>query len=236
MYSKEVNERSPLRVFEKSIHGGLGRGNLGVVISRPGVGKSTFLVGIALDDLMRERKVLHVSVGDTVDHVRKFYDMTFLELAKTTGLREAERVRLHVERRRHIHSYQPGTFRADRLRDEARFLREHAEFTPDVLLVDNFPFGDASKEDIGMIKDLAGELNAEVWLTALSHRETPKGSSGYPDPVMPFDEWLDVKIYLEPVEGSIRLRLLKDHENESPGDLMIELDPTTLLLKDRARA
>ncbi len=31
MYRKEVNERSPMRVFEKSMHGGLGRGNVGIV-------------------------------------------------------------------------------------------------------------------------------------------------------------------------------------------------------------
>ena len=29
MYRKELNERSPLRLFEHSIHGGLGRGNVG---------------------------------------------------------------------------------------------------------------------------------------------------------------------------------------------------------------
>ncbi len=38
MYRKEVNERSPMRVFEKSMHGGLGQGNVGVVASAPGVG------------------------------------------------------------------------------------------------------------------------------------------------------------------------------------------------------
>ena len=43
MYTKEINERSPLRVFERSIHGGLGKGNLGVVMSRAGVGKTAFL-------------------------------------------------------------------------------------------------------------------------------------------------------------------------------------------------
>ena len=36
MYRKEVNERSPMRVFESSMHGGLGRGNVGVVVSRAG--------------------------------------------------------------------------------------------------------------------------------------------------------------------------------------------------------
>ena len=47
MHRKEVNERSPMRVLEHSIHGGLGRGNIGVVVARPGLGKTAFLVGIA---------------------------------------------------------------------------------------------------------------------------------------------------------------------------------------------
>ena len=56
MYGKELNERNPLRLFEHSIHGGLGRGNIGVVVARHGIGKTAFLVGIALDDAMRGRK------------------------------------------------------------------------------------------------------------------------------------------------------------------------------------
>jgi len=233
VYRKEVNERSPLRVFERSIHGGLGRGNLGVVISRAGVGKSAFLVDIALDDLMRDRRVLHVSIGDSVEHVRNFYDETFQELVRSTELARAERVRLSVERNRHIHSYQPGTFSVKRLCEVARFLVEHVQFEMDALLIDNFPFEETTEEELGIIKSLAAEQNAEVWLTALSHRESEPGTSGYPDPVESFDDLLSVKIYLEPVGKAIRLRLLKDHENESPDKLMIELDPTTLLLRKR---
>ena len=48
MHRKELNERSPLRVLEESIHGGLGRGNVGVIVARKGVGKTAFLVGVAL--------------------------------------------------------------------------------------------------------------------------------------------------------------------------------------------
>ena len=37
MYRKEVNAHSPLRILEQSIHGGLGQGNLGVIMSHHGV-------------------------------------------------------------------------------------------------------------------------------------------------------------------------------------------------------
>ena len=100
MYKKEVNQRSPLRVFERSIHGGLGRGNVGVVMSRAGVGKTAFLVDIAIDHLMHERKVLHVNIDDPVEKVREFYDEIFHDLADSLKLENRDRVHLIVERNR----------------------------------------------------------------------------------------------------------------------------------------
>ncbi len=91
MYRKELNERSPLRVFEQSIHGGLGRGNIGVAVGRHGVGKTAFLVGVALDDLMRGRKVLHVALDQSVEKVRQYYDEIFMDLARTSELEDAGR-------------------------------------------------------------------------------------------------------------------------------------------------
>ena len=82
MHRKEINERSPLRVLEKSIHGGLGRGNVGVVVARHGIGKTAFLVGVGLDDLMRSRKVFHLSMGQSVDRVCAYYDEILMELAR----------------------------------------------------------------------------------------------------------------------------------------------------------
>jgi hypothetical protein len=57
MVVKKVHERSPLRVFERSIHGGLGAGNLGVILCAPAWAETAFMVGIALDSLMRGSKV-----------------------------------------------------------------------------------------------------------------------------------------------------------------------------------
>jgi hypothetical protein len=234
MYRKDVNERSPLRIFERSIHGGLGRGNLGVVIARAGVGKTAFLVDVALDDLLREQKVLHVAIGHAVEHARSFYDETFRELVRPADLADAAAVRLSVEKNRHIHSYQPGTFTAAKLCAEVRFLREHADFAPDTLVVDNFPFAAAEEQDLASIHALARELNAEIWFSALSHRDTPTRTAGYPDPLVRFDRFLAVKFFLESAGDSVRLRVLKDHENPDVSDMSIELDPRTLLLKETA--
>ena len=63
---KFVNARSPLRLLEKGLHGGLGIGNLGLVLAGRGVGKTPFLVGVALDEGLRGGRVLHVALDQTV--------------------------------------------------------------------------------------------------------------------------------------------------------------------------
>src|SRR3954470_17505247 len=103
MYRKELNERNPLRLFEHSIHGGVGPGNIGVVVARHGLGKTEFLVGIPLDDAIRERKGLHVSLVKTVDHIREFYDEIFMDLAHSATLEDIATARVDMERHRMIH-------------------------------------------------------------------------------------------------------------------------------------
>ena len=68
MDQKFLNARSPLRLLEKGLHGGLGAGNLGIVLAGHGVGKTSFLVGVAMDELLRKGRVLHVSLSHTVSH------------------------------------------------------------------------------------------------------------------------------------------------------------------------
>src|SRR5580698_7703967 len=146
MYRKEVNERSPMRVFEKSMHGGLGRGNVGVVAARTGVGKTPLLVQIALDDLMRDRRVLHISHEHAVDHVRAYYDEIFHDLAAVSKLVNTESVKLDVERHRLIYSLmtqavnQPMSLRGghssiSKILETVTFAREVAHFEPDVIII-----------------------------------------------------------------------------------------------------
>src|SRR5512145_2305285 len=74
MIRKEAILRSPLRILDRSIRGGLGKGHLGVIMAPEGVGKSACLVQIGLDALLRQRSVLHVAVGQSVEHVSTRYE------------------------------------------------------------------------------------------------------------------------------------------------------------------
>ena len=230
VHRKDLNERSPLRVFEQSIHGGLGRGNIGVVVARHGVGKTAFLVGVALDDLMRGKNVLHVALGQALGRVREYYDEIFFDLARTSRLEDVEAVRREMEKHRHIHAYLGNTFSVPKLREEVELLREFVRFEPAAVVVDGWDFEKASVADLRALHALARELGAELWMSAVTHRESPRNERGVPEPLAHLEEEVDVIVHLAHDGKNVHVTLLKDHDNPRPSDARLALDPVTMLL------
>jgi len=230
MYGKELNERNPLRLFEHSIHGGLGRGNVGVVVARHGIGKTAFLVGIALDDAMRGRKTLHVSLDKTVDHIREFYDEIFMDLAHSAHLEDIASERLEMERNRIIHTYAGKSFTVPKLRHSINFLKEYAHFEPTCLIVQGFNFERATLEDIESFGQLARDFNVELWMSAWTHRGARVNEQGIPEPLTKFTSAIAVAVQMADDSRGVHLSLLKDHDNPDVAKLTLALDPSTMLL------
>ena len=230
MYSKELSERNPLRLFEHSIHGGLGPGNVGVVVARHGLGKSAFLVGIAVDDAIRGRKVLHVSLDKTVDHVREFYDEIFMDLAHSAGMEDLATARLDMERHRMIHTYTGGTFSTDKLRQSVQFLKDVAHFEPACLIIEGFAFEQATLADIEALRQLAADFKVELWMSAFTHRGVAADDRGIPDSLAKLASAIAVIVQMSDDNGSVKLSLLKDHDNPNVAKLTLALDPSTMLL------
>ena len=230
MYRKELNERNPLRLFEHSIHGGLGNGNIGVVVARHGIGKTAFLVGIALDDAMRGRKVLHVSLDKTVDHIREFYDEIFMDLAHSAELEDIPAERLEMERNRIIHTYAGKSFTIHKLRHSINFLQEYAHFDPSCLILQGFDFDRATLADMEALRELARELNVEMWMSSTMHRGAPSNERGIPEPVAKLASAIAVIVQMADSSDGVHLSLLKDHDNPNVAKLKLDLDPSTMLL------
>ena len=234
MLRKEINERSPLRVLEQSIHGGLGRGNIGVVLARHGVGKTAFLVGVALDELMRGNPVLHVSLEHSVDRVLVYYDEIFTDLAHARELEDVWRVRLEMERKRRIHSYLGGSFSAHKLRQALAFKRETSNFVPSTIMIDGYNFDAASVAELHDLREIARSSDAELWMSVVVHRESDRDASGVPEPVASLAASLDVILEMAHDGTRVHVGLLKDHDNPEVSELKLALDPRTMLLvRDR---
>lgn len=226
MHRSFVNARSPLRLLEKGLHGGLGAGNVGVVLAGRGVGKTPFLVGVALDELLRGKRVLHVSFDDPVAHVREHYDTVFDELAASTQLEDLSTVRTDVERNRSIRVYPAGGFSTAKLREAVKFERE-AGPAPALVLLDAFDLDATAASEFAELRAFAQEIDAEIWLSVACPGEC------VPEPPAALARVADsisVVLALEPGAGGVSLRALKDHDNPDVSALHVALDPRTLLL------
>jgi len=227
MYRKFVNARSPLRLLEKGLHGGLGIGNIGFLAAGHGVGKTPFLVGVALDELLRQGTVLHVALDQTVSHVRAHYDAVFEALASSTHLEDAAATHAEIDRHRSIRAYAPSSFTAAKLRDAVK-VESDAGAKPSLIVIEGIELDEIAREELLDVRALAGELAAEVWISVAVPSEHVRT---IPDALAKLDDAIGVVLALEPADdGTLVLRALKDHDNDDLSALHVALDPHTLLL------
>jgi hypothetical protein len=235
MHRKEINETSPLRILERSTKSGLGPGNLGVVMARAGVGKTAFLVQVGLDDAMRERPVLHVALGQALDHTRSWYDALFDDLAELKKLENREVVRSLVNQHRMIVAYPEAALFHEKLDELVQLYAKSLDFRPRAILIDGFDWerGDVVEHaaQLGAFKLIAKRLGAELWMAAQTRRAvTPAHPTKIPPPCDVYDALIDLAVFLEPEGRHVSIRLLKDHDNPEPVDTHLHLHTDTMRL------
>jgi KaiC/GvpD/RAD55 family RecA-like ATPase len=206
---------------------------MGVLIARAGVGKTACLINIALHKLMENCKVVHVSIGEGPEKIHAYYQVLLNELINACKMKEDDAFHQLLENNRIILSYVNKSFELARLRAQLENLKEALDFSPDVLLVDGLDF---ATTDPGLFEDfatLAGEVNAEIWFSALSHRHMAEvNQRGIPYPCDKVDDMFSVILHLQPEEGGLYLKLLKDQENESVSGRKVRLVPSTFMIAD----
>jgi hypothetical protein len=232
MIRQEAILQSPLRFLDRSIRGGLGKGHLGVIVAPAGVGKSACLVQLGLDALLRDRPVLHVAVGQSVEHVHARYDALFEDLAERVALADRQGVRESLAHRRLIWSSLDGPLGARELDEALAAFEAHLGRGPATILVDGFDWeAPAAAATVGAAKASAARVGAEIWLTARDGRGREPGS----DPRLPplpdaCAALVDVGLLLEPDGRYARLTLVKDFERFPATDVPIVLEGGTLRL------
>ena len=233
MPENKMIQRSPVRIFERAIGGGLGAGNFGVVLSRPGVGKTGFLIGLAVDQLLQRKKVLYISTKESVEHINAFFDQIFHSMAAALEMDEIPQMQLRMERNRHILVYNRDVFSLEKLDQSVQFLEDAAGFTPDIVILDGTPrFESTEQWELDGLRKMAADWEAEVWASSNIHREgQDTDERGVPTAVAHFDKDLDVIINLCPEGNHIQVKITKEHKSEEVAQVRMELDPSTMLLR-----
>lgn len=233
---EELIKRSPLRVLEKSISGGLGKGNIGVLASRKGVGKTACLVHIAADKLIQDKHVIHVSYATRVDHIMTWYEDIFKELAKTPRMKSALAMSEELIRNRVIMNFKQDGAKTEQVLRSVEAMIVHGNFRAETVIVDGLDFALAGQADILKFKEFAGRIGLEVWFSASLKGDDPLfDDRGIPFELMGYLGAIDVLISLQHHGDHVHFNLIKDHDRLAPKDLRLRLDPTTLLIAKDVR-
>ncbi len=234
MVKAELIQRSPLRILEKSIHGGVGAGNIGVIASRKGVGKTACLVHIATDKLFQDKHVIHVSFSNRTDHIINWYEDIFKEIAKKRELEAAIDIHDELIKHRVIMNFSQEGISADQIVNSLDAMISHGKFAADTIVVDGYDFTKANIEGLQKVREFAGRLGIEIWISASLKEEEPVfDEKGIPNELKSYLEEIAVLITLKYMGDYVHLKLVKDHNEVPSRDLLLKLDPKTLLIAER---
>ena len=227
MLKKDLILRSPA---EKAIGmENITNGRFGAVLSRAGVGKTRFLVQIALTQLLSDEKILHVSLNEPMDKINLRYDEAYTNLVDSIGYVDPQKAVRLWESIRHNKvgiSYTENTFDTDKIRDYLKSFKKADLPFPTLLVIDGIDFDSDATQILEALEKLNEEFSIFIWLSMQSHREEPLSNEGFPVQLVAHREKFDKAIFLKPIEDKIEAVVLMDGDKT---DQRFTLDPATMM-------
>lgn len=226
MVKEELNQKSPLRKLEALTGGGVGKGNIGVIASKQGIGKTACLVHIAVDTLLREKHVIHVSFDKKTDYISNWYEDIFQEIAKKRDLESAMDVHDKMIRNRIIMNFHKD-YPIEKILKGLSAMVESGQNGTDLVIIDGYDFNNAKKDELNAFKSFASEKELEVWFSDVCS-ESDFDSSEIPKNLEPLKDLLKTVLTLGYKGNTLKLSIVKHDSNVEGLDLC--LDPKTLLI------
>lgn len=229
MGTQDLISGNPLRVLGLDNKAEEGTQGLGLVMSRAGLGKTAILVQIALDAMLRGRKVLHVAIGQSIEKTRERYEDILSKMVDDLSAEDAT----ELSRQRMIMTFKEHVFSRGMLEERLKDLTEQDVFKPDCLIVDGYDFDGNGRQHLEDLKQLMADLGISViWFSAVSHREDSRVSpDGVPAPCHAIDDLFEVILVINPQDSVMKLDILRCAYCEvEPGTTLL-LDPSTMLIQ-----
>lgn len=229
MLKQDLNIRNPLRLLGKKTEDILPEGGFGAVLARAGVGKTALTVQIAMNSLLNNQKVLHLSLNDPVDKVTLWYKEVFTLLADQYNVMQVDQLWEMILPQRFIMTFRVDRFTVPRLEERLEDLSAQKIFIPDMIILDGMPFDENIRPQLLEIQALAQRLKVHVWFTVQTHRHELPEPNGMPPQLKDLSELFDVVIQLSPQGKDIQILALKGNTAASK-EIPLSLDPSTMLI------
>jgi hypothetical protein len=229
MLKKDLILRNPLRLLGPENEDIIRPGNFGAVLARHGVGKTALVVQIALNSLLQQKNVLHISLNEPIGKVSLWYQEVFEQLAHHYQVPQIDQLWDTIVPHRFIMTFQVEGFSAPKLTERLTDLTTQRIFLPDMIIIDGLPFDAEGNTELPAIKTLADEQGLPIWFTVTTHRHEEPASDGLPIQLSPVQDLFDAAILLQPEKETIHIRAIKGSRGKQ--DASLTLDPATMLIR-----
>ena len=230
MLKKDLILRNPLRILGSQEQEPIKEGEFGAVLAKAGVGKTAFLVQLALSNLLRERNVLHVSLTQPVRKVCLWYEEVFHNIANEYDLKNTSELWDTILPHRFIMTFNVDDFSVARLEERLNDLTEQGIFFPQLVIIDGLPIGDESREPLAELKILAREMGFPIWFAITVKPDEALEPGQIPPSIESLSDLFEILIGLKAMKGRINVMVLKGQTSDDAEEVF--LDPATLLIKN----
>jgi len=228
MLRKDLIQKSPAVKIMGDEY--LGQGTFGTVVSRAGVGKTQFLVQIAISWLLDGKKVIHISLDDATDKINLRYREGYNAIIDSVGYIDplkANRLWEDLDTRKFGIQYNKQTFSSDNIRNYLTTLKKDNLEMPAMIVVDGIDFDSDSSAVLADLKKLASDFSLAIWLSMQSHREEELTKEGFPLQLDQVKDQFAKALFLQPLEDKIEVIILKDGDKVKEKHL---IEPATMMM------
>ncbi|MFH2093003.1 MAG: hypothetical protein ABIJ31_11625 [Pseudomonadota bacterium] len=228
MLRKDLILRSPVNTclgIENNTNG-----KFGAVLSRAGVGKTAFLVQIALTQLLNNEKTVHISLVDSMEKINVRYSEGYTNLIDSIGYvdpQKALRLWEDINPNKVGICYTETTFSTDKIRDFLKSFKKADLPLPSIMVIDGINFDTDVSKTLDELEVINEEFSIFIWFSMKNHREENLCEDGFPIQLEKYKDRFEKAIYLNPVEDKIEAVILKDGEKT---DQRFMLDPATMMM------
>ncbi len=148
---------NPLKFIKEDAGHLLADGQFGAVLARAGEGKTSFLMHLAWDNLLKEKNVLHICLDQPIKKVCLWYEEVLHSISDQYELNTTNVMWETILPHRFIMTFNIEDFSAKRLEERINDLTEQGIFFPQIVLLDGLPFDKTEQASLSELKALAGK-------------------------------------------------------------------------------
>ncbi len=203
-------------------------GELGAVLARAGLGKTSLVVQMALHAMAHGKNVLHVSLEEPAQKVNVWYDEMFANLADLNGVEAPQSTYDEILPHRMILTMNVDGFSGARLEARVSELIDQGIFNPDMMIIDGYPFEEKRRTHMEELKILAATIGSFALFTVKTHRHEAPSENGLPIQLHHIDDIFSTLLQITPEADTIFVKSIK---GVKAGEKAAVLDPETLIIR-----